>query len=408
MPGWHAATSQLRDSDRLVTTGVALEQHPDRTRLFMQWHQMDWPVLWDPFNILGFPVVPVTYLLNPEGAVLAVQPLLDRVDELQRRIFSLTSDRHESPESAPPKRVFGPEFTRPPSDDSAPMAWSDHAAALAIWGEGDLDDAVAAARRAAEGGSDPVLWFRLGVTLRMRYDSSNRRQGDFVGAVAAWTRALDADPNQYIWRRRLQQYGPRLAKPYPFYDWVPKARQDIVARGEDPVELRVEPHGAEYAQPSDQLVSDGEVEPASEPDPNGRVMVDEKGLIEVETVVIPPSARPGEGVRVHLILTPNPALDAHWNNEAGHGELWVDPPHGWQIDQQHQLLPTGPADISDEARHIEFEVVVPEDADAGETITGNLLYYACEGATGVCVYRRQDLSIPIDLSMSKEAFGLAG
>lgn len=374
----------------------------------MQWHHMDWPVVWDPFNILGFQVVPVTYLVNPEGAVLAAQPLLDQVDELQRRILAIMGDQDQSPQSPTPTRIFGPEFTRPPSDGSDPLAWSDHAAALAIWGEGDLDDAVAAARKAAESGSDPVLWFRLGVSLRMRYDSEKRRPGDFARAVAAWSKALDADPNQYIWRRRLQQYGPRLAKPYPFYDWVPKARDDIVSRGEDAVELLVEPHGAEYAEPADRLVSDAEVEAASVPDSHGRVTIDEKGLVDVETVLIPPVARPGEGVRVHLVLTPNTALDAHWNNEAGYGELWVDPPHGWQIDQQHQLLPTGPADISDETRHIEFEMVVPEDAGAGETITGHLLYYACEGATGVCVYRRQDLSVPIDLSSSQEATGLAG
>jgi hypothetical protein len=37
-------------------------------------------------------------------------------------------------------------------------------------------------------------------------------------AVQYWTMALDMDSNQYIWRRRIQQYGPRLEKPYSFYD----------------------------------------------------------------------------------------------------------------------------------------------------------------------------------------------
>ena len=52
----------------------------------------------------------------------------------------------------------------------------------------------------------------------MRHDSGFRRIGDFANAVNAWSQARNADPNQCIWRRRLQQYGPRLAKPYPFYD----------------------------------------------------------------------------------------------------------------------------------------------------------------------------------------------
>ena len=68
----------------------------------------------------------------------------------------------------------------------------------------------------------------------MRYDSAHRREGDFQRAVEAWSRALEIDPNNYIFRRRIQQYGPRLSKPYPFYDWVSRARDEITARGETP------------------------------------------------------------------------------------------------------------------------------------------------------------------------------
>src|SRR5262249_51755179 len=62
--------------------------------------------------------------------------------------------------------------------------------------------------------------FRLGVAYRMRYDSSRRQPGDFQKALIAWQDALDLNADQYIWRRRIQQYGPRLDKPYPFYDWI--------------------------------------------------------------------------------------------------------------------------------------------------------------------------------------------
>lgn len=407
MPGWHAATSQLRDSGRLLSAGVALEQHPDRTRLFMQWHQMSWPVFWDPFNILGLKVVPVTYLLNPDGAVLVVQPSLDRVDEIGRRILTTTGTSSADPKSAP-SRVFGPELTATPPHDPDPRALADHAAALAIWEQESLDRSVAVAREAAENSKDPALRFHLGVTLRMRHDSEQRRSGDFGEAVAAWSEALTADPNQYIWRRRLQQYGPRLAKPYPFYDWVPSAREEIASRGESPVELAVEPHGAEYAAPADQPASAVHASPGPEPDRDALVATDEEGLLEVETIVIPPKPRPGEGIRVHLILTPNQARDAHWNNEAGHGEGWMEPPPGWEIDQRHQLLPTGPADISDETRHIEYELSIPPDARTPGVIGGHLLYYVCEGASGVCVYRRKDLRIPVELSIDQDIRPLAG
>ena len=57
------------------------------------------------------------------------------------------------------------------------------------------------------------------------------------------------DPSNYIWRRRLQQYGPRLDKPYPFYDWIETARRELKARGIEPHPLRARLTGAEIAQP---------------------------------------------------------------------------------------------------------------------------------------------------------------
>lgn len=416
MPGWHRAISESPESGRLATAGVALEQHPDRARLFMQWHNMGWPVLWDPFNLLEFPAVPVTYLLDAAGEVLVVQPNLERAQDILERLIDLPPAPGEVRDAGQIPARARPGVTAAPAADAEPQTWSDHAVSLALWGGADgIGEAVDAARLAAERSDDPVNWFRLGVVLRMRYDSEFRQAGDFADAVNAWSRALEADPNQYIWRRRLQQYGPRLAKPYPFYDWVPIAREEIEARGEQPTELVVEPHGAEFAQPASEIQQpaseiqeEGSVEKEPEPDPQARVRTDEKGLVEVETVVIPSKPRPGDSVRVHLILTPDQARDAHWNNEAGYSEIWVDPPPGWQISDNHQHLPVGPGEVSDETRHLELEVAIPDNAETAETLTGYLLYYVCEGAAGVCVYLRKDLEIPIPITTSSKTVGLAG
>lgn len=375
----------------------------------MQWRNMGWPVLWDPFNLLGFPVVPVTYLLDAAGEVLVVQPNLDRAHDILERLDDLPAARDEDPGTGQVRPRLRPGVAEAPVADAAPQTWSDHTVSLALWGGTDrIGEAVDAARLAAERSDDPVHWFRLGVVLRMRYDSGVRRAGDFSDAVNAWSRALEADPNQYIWRRRLQQYGPRLAKPYPFYDWVPRAREDIAARGEQPTELVVEPHGAEFAQPASEIQERDSLEREPEPDPEALIRTDEKGLVEVETVVIPSNPRPGESVRVHLILTPDQTRDAHWNNEAGYSELWVDPPPGWKINDNHQHLPVGTGDVSDETRHLELEVAVPDTADTDGTLIGYLLYYVCEGAAGVCVYLRQDLEVPIPITTNSKAVGLAG
>ena len=82
----------------------------------------------------------------------------------------------------------------------------------------------------------------------------------------------------------MQQYGPRLDKPYAFYDWIDAARSELLARGETPIPLKVEPSGAEIAKP----IKDGnfEVTPASMPDPDGRVQRAAPGLMEWRHVTV--------------------------------------------------------------------------------------------------------------------------
>ena len=393
MPGWHESTTELREGGELLTAGVALEQHPDRTRLFMQWKQMAWPVLWDPFNILDFKVVPVSYVVDPNGVVLVVHPSLDKAEELERRIRSTSAPVVASRTIEDSTGVFGPELVDRSDKDLDPAVRSRRAAALGLWGD-DLNESVEEARLVVESWSDPTALFRLGVTLLMRHDSSQRQPGDFAGAVEAWNRALVADPDQYIWRRRLQQYGPRLSKPYPFYDWVPDARSDIRDRGDEPVELTTEPQGSEFADPADESADLPET--ASDQRPDARVTEDPGRLIAVDPVVIPPVAPPGHTVRIHLFLKPNQELDAHWNNEAGFSEAWVDPPEGWLASPEHQHLPPGSGDVSSETRHIESEVTIPEDAGSSTVeIPIDLFYYGCEGRSGVCVYRRQQARVEI-------------
>lgn len=393
MPGWHEATTHLRESERLATAGVVLEQHRERAQLFMQWKQMDWPVVWDPFNHLELSVVPVTVLADPEGVILLIQPLVERLDEIEESHIGRPGEavsEHEKIGRRAPKATTG---------EAGTTDWGSQAVQLATWGDPqELDDAVGVAETAVGDGEDPGAWFRLGVIRRMRHDSPLRRADDFAAAVVAWTHALELDPNNYIWRRRLQQYGPRLAKPYPFYDWVPLAREEIAARGEEPVRLLAEPRGAEFAEPLSVSIAPFSADETTEPDPAGSVVTDE-GLISVSSVLIPPAARPGEAVRAHLILEPNAAVDAHWNNEAGLSQTWISGPDGWAIDPPLQTMEPGTEDISSEARHIEFEIGIPEDVGEGtHTISGYALYYACEGRNGVCVYRRQDISIDVNVS----------
>ena len=54
--------------------GIIQEQHPDRCRLFMQWKEMEWPILVDSLNLLEVTAVPITMLIDETGIIQAVRP----------------------------------------------------------------------------------------------------------------------------------------------------------------------------------------------------------------------------------------------------------------------------------------------------------------------------------------------
>ncbi len=96
-------------------------------------------------------------------------------------------------------------------------------------------------------------------------------------------------------------------------------------------------------------------------------------------------------------MRPNVSIKAHWNNEADDTEMWIEPPAGWEIDQRRHKVGIPPdSPVSLETRTIEFELKVPDDAKPGEfTLPAYALYYVCEDINGVCLFRRQDLSISV-------------
>ncbi len=356
--------------------GIIEEQHPARTRLFMQWKEMDWPVLVDSLNLLGVSAVPITLLIDEQGIIRYVRP-----DQNEFQTFLET----DYPKPKRPRETASASFSpKLPADK--------------LFLEGDperLGEIIELYERAlAESPEDGAIQFRLGVSYRKRYDSSERQPQDFSRAVSHWRRALEIDPNQYIWRRRIQQYGPRLDKPYSFYDWIHEARREVRARGEIPVELAVEPGGAEFAHPAKEF--DIVQETVSEPDPRGRIHRDHEELIKLDKVVVPDTSAEAASTRVHLIFNPDLGQKAHWNNEVDDMVVWVNPPAGWEVDQQLLTVQNPPQPVSQEERRVEFEIRGP--AGASAVVPAYVLYYVCEDVDGTCLYRRQDIQIRIDQS----------
>lgn len=372
MPGWHEATKELVAAGKIHLLGVTQEQHAERCRLFAQWKQLKWPILHDPINLLGSKAVPIVIAIDEHGIVRSTKPTKAWVrDEFVQKQYKADLAQ------AKPK-----EIEQSKGDKAM------------LWKPSEPGVAVHEYTSAMLGKKSAVSLFRLGVALRARHDSSDRRPHDFMRAVEAWSGALSIDPNQYIWRRRIQQYGPRLKKPYPFYDWVDKANTEIKKRGDTPIELRVPLSGAEIATPTKTFaVSEAE---ETSPDPSNRITRDAGQFVSTNVAIAPTGVKPGESIRLHLEFSVA-GKSVHWNNEAEPLRVWIDPVDGWTPEQRlltYQGIPS--AAESTERRKLEVEIKSDSELQ-NQKIKAFALYYVCEKIGGQCLLRRQDFSIEVSI-----------
>ena len=312
MPVWHAGTQRSVQDGKLAVVAIVQDQHPDRARLFLQWKHIDWPVLADSLDLLNLETVPLTVAVDEYGIVRFSELPMAAAKTIEQTFLNQTYEKPAVPAPIDKADLAAPRGVR--SKDAAD-AWRAYGDAVSVYGGGQRwTDAIDAYRHAAQlAPLDGRTQFRLGSALRKRYDSTARQPGDFQAAEEHWAKALVIDPNRYIWRRRVQQYGPRLETPVEFFDWIRDARAEIAGRGETPVALTVEPGDSEYAVPD--AHAPAPKAPAAEPDPRGRIRRDRGEFVAVETATVPPIAAPLDTVRIHLTFRPNARTKAHWNNE---------------------------------------------------------------------------------------------
>lgn len=334
---------------------------------------MDFPILVDTLNRTGVSAVPLLWAIDESGVVRKTRPDL--------KWFQQTFVKTDYPETS--------------SNQSAAQAESAASTNVGHFLAQDWDAAINGWQ--AELKQNPAnasAWFHWACACRARYDHDNSNVVDFQNAVKGWSKALELAPNNYIYRRRVQQYGPNMKKPYPFYNWIAQARKDILARSETPHPLIAEPRGAELAMPSRTFIS--ESESIEEPDPDDRITVD-NSLVKIDTVLSPYPAVAGESLRISVLMTPNEKQDVHWTNDAGTSTLVIKADQ-LKIDRpiQETRVPAGVA-TSEEMRQFDFEVLLPK-AEAPEHLNAYVVYYVCSGAEGECVYRRQNIKIPLPLA----------
>ena len=390
MPVWHEKTKALRASGKLTVIGVAQEQHADRCLLFARWQGIDWPILWDPFNMTDTRVVPRATLIDEHGVVRSLRA---NPNTLERDFLTKTYAAPEKTETLP--EGTGHELIELlQAKAGTPQAAYYGALSDLLWNTGNGDEAMQALRAYAQKeAKDAAAWWRLGVAYRMRHDSGERHDGDFQTALEYWHKGLDLDPAQYIYRRRIQQYGPRLDKPYPFYPWVAAARKALKARGVAVPALIAPLSGAEQAAAGRIAAAKEE----QEPDPDRKIETFSK-LLDVESAVAwnPPGRRDrAEAARVHVILRPSGNRVLLWDADAGPVTIWLDLPAGWKTEQQRLTYTLRGTDRAEENVVLDFEITFPQDKAVAGTIRGYALYYACLDGPGECRYLRHDFEIVV-------------
>jgi hypothetical protein len=396
VPVWHESSKQWVTDGKIVLLGVTQEQHPERCRLFAQWKQFGWPILHDPINVLGSNAVPIVLALDEHGIIRATRPDPKTLEaEFLNKTFA--DDATNKPETPTPSHPPKFDDLRAVCESAkSAAAWRHYGDALALWGEDkQLSTAINVYREAVKmDPKDGDARFRMGVCLRRRFETSAREAGDFASAVEAWETALELDPNKYVWRRRIQQYGPRLDKPYAFYDWVPDAEGDIRKRRDTPVVLPVRPDGSEIAQPLKAFATQQEV--PKNPDPQGRIDRD-KGSVTCEVVVVPTSVKPGQSARIHLTFRLAPKSSDHWNNEADPLRVWIESPDGVTVSERLVEADKSKLATSTEVRTVGFEVQIPKDASSTIRIPMYALYHLCDDVGGECRFLRLDATVDVNV-----------
>jgi tetratricopeptide (TPR) repeat protein len=378
---WHATIKKLAPKN-LAVLGVVQEQHAERTKLYKQWKQYDFPIAQDSVTKLGAAVVPIFIGIDEHGIVQSTKLRPENLKAFLNKTF-------DPPANEAAKLAKDIDYSALASKDGSTenlCFLGDQEMLFRVSESKSYDNAIESYRSALK--KDPnngTILFRLGAAYRQRYDEHSHDDADFDMASKYWTMALDSNPRQYIWRRRIEQYGPRLQKPYPFYDWVDTAITEIKQRGEVPVELTVALTQSELAGRSKPDYSKRD----TMPELTEKIERDQGQFISIESTMVPGFVKSGKPATVHLRFVPS---GAKWNNESTPLTVWVESESA-KLSQQ-LLTHTVPDEAnSKEDRSFEFDLL-PSDDNGDGSIIGFALYNVCT-EEGVCMVRRQDFKIDV-------------
>lgn len=377
LPAWYETLHDAVESGDLVLLGVAVEQHPDRARLFAQWKKLNGAMMQDPVNYMRLEKLPLIVGIDENGYVRVVDPDLKTVRKrfLARKYPGEPALIPENTEE-PPNTLVTRRYAR---EAESPGFYIEHGDAVAIAGLSPVfaeaieayGKAIASDRRLAD------AYFGLGVVHRMRFESEHREPGDFQAAVDVWARAAKLAPTNEIYQRRIQSYAPPMESPYPLFDWVATARKEIAATGDTPVALSVEPMGAELGDASGRR---GDAPPTPSDKDDGSAHEDKARRVQIEQTIVESLEKDRSHIRqVHLSFVLDPDRSARWGQESKPLRVWLRKPAGAEVSQRYFECAGSSAADDDLPRTICFTVSLAEGARKNVTIRGHAIYQLVDG-----------------------------
>ncbi len=397
IPRWHEKLKPFVDTGQLVVIGVAQEQHADRCRLFSQWRGIEWPILHDAMNLTGVKNVPTLVTIDEYGLVRDTHPDADSIEaEFINKTF-------KAPKTTPilgPVKLTDPRLTRRYAGEARrAKEWREHGTALILSGKPpQIEEAIdkAFVRSLETEPGDPDSLFRLGVAHMIRYESPQRRPEDFQSAIDAWRKAHRLRSGCEIFRRRIQQYGPCVDKPFAFYDWVTSARREIVDRGDTPATLQPWPCDIERAKPAKKFTYDKKQRGPS-PDEAEKVNKDRDGLVSISFGAVPGTAKKHKRiVQVLVILRPDATRGTEWDDGADPPRLWLEKPKTGRLSELFVEYAKTSDDAPENDRVLTFPVRLSSKKGKSMTVRGTVVYSVRQTDGGSPRSFRQDIKIKID------------
>lgn len=224
---WISTTRKLRASKKLALVAIMHEQRAERAAIYARWKRYEIPVLHDPYDFSSADNLPTVLAVDGKGLIRLINPSPDTIDrEFVKKKFKVGKFEVRAPQLELPDPRALKRMAVESREGSIERQLGD---ALILAGTlVELDEGLRTYSRILQKDpKDSVAFFRLGVGLLTRSETSEAEESDRVSALESLRNAAALSPKNLMFRARVAEFDPKSAKPIPGVDfdrWVKLAR----------------------------------------------------------------------------------------------------------------------------------------------------------------------------------------